>query len=87
METREQRINRHLDEHFKSNKGNFAVQAYANPDLVSSVSLSYDCRRRENINPKWIALYILRTEPAVQYVDYGTTVYTRNTLRRAGHKI
>lgn len=79
-------INANLDKHFKSNNGNFMVTRFLNPEMSDWVSLSYDCRRTPNISPKWVALFILRTEKAVNVVSYGAWIFTRDTLGRT-HKI
>lgn len=85
---RAEHLNRRIDKHFKSNKGNWKVEDYLGKELKSSVCLTYDAMRGfPKIASKWVALFILRNEPSVEFVDFGTTIYTRNTLRRAGMKI
>ena len=83
-----EKINAALDKHFKSNKGNWQAEAYANPDMKDYVNISWDCRRNEgNIRPVHVALFILRSENEVNVVIYGTWIFTRSTLRGAGFKI
>lgn len=82
------RINIGLDNHFKSNKGNWQAEGYVNPDMKDCLSIGWDCLRNTgNIRPAWVALFILKNEPSINYVYYGTYVFTRSTLRMAGYKI
>lgn len=83
-----ERINQALDKHFKSNKGNWQAEAYANPEMKDCVHIGWDCMRNEgNIRPIHVALFILRQEGDINYVFYGTWTFTRSTLRRGGYKI
>lgn len=83
-----EKINAALDKHFKSNKGNWQAEAYANPEMKDYVSIGWDCLRNTgNIRPVHVALFILRSEKDVNVVIYGTWIFTRSTLRRGGYKI
>lgn len=82
------RINAELDRHFKSNKGNWSVDfngTYNQGKGIVCLKLA-DIWSRTIIAPANVALHILRSEPEVRTVLWGTWVFTRDTLRRAGHK-
>jgi hypothetical protein len=84
-----ERINENLDKHFKSNNGNWRVDfviAYNPCKGVVSLKLS-DIWGRTRIAAKNVALFILRSEPEVRIVVYDTWVFTRASLRGAGHKV
>ncbi len=83
-----ERINAELDRHFKSNKGNWSADfngSYYNR-IEGIVCLHLADIWRTRIAPAMVALHILRSEPEVRTVLYGTWVFTRDTLRDAGHK-
>ena len=87
---RTERINKAIDEHFKSNRGNWKAEGYANPELKDHLCISYNPMRYTGkgfIQPRHIALFILRTEKDVNYITYGAWIFTRTTLRAAGFKI
>ena len=81
------RINAGLNKHFKSNHDAWWVNnefAENSGHITLHRGIGGD-----RIDPKWVALYIFRTEPSVQFIhnNYGGWVYTRRTLRNAGYKI
>lgn len=80
-----ERINANLDKHFKSNNGAWWVnnEPYTNPKYIT-LHRGYGGDR---IDPRLVALYILRTEKSVGYVMTSQCCYTRESLRRAGNKI
>lgn len=81
-----ERINAELDRHFKSNKGNwFAKPEYPSDDSTIRIDLQ-NIWGETKVAPWMIALHILRTEPEIRTVLWGTWVFTRDTLRGAGHK-
>lgn len=85
------RINENLDKHFKSNKGNWwASQGFYDNDDKVTIRIR-DMWGRTKVSPKFVALYILRTEPTIKFVTYDagwdTWVYTRETLRWGGHNV
>ena len=81
---RTERINADLDQHFKSNKGAWWV---SNAIYAPGTVRLHQGIGGDKIDPRWIALRILRREPSVHIVASGTWLFTRETLRGAGHKI
>lgn len=79
------RINENLDKHFKSNNGAWWV---SDATYHENQVVLYHGKGGERIDPKWVAAYILRTEPSVNIVHWkaGGTAYTRTTLSWAGFK-
>ena len=84
-----ERINAELDRHFKSNGGNWfakpAYDSYYNKDDKVRIDLR-NIWGETKVAPWMVALHILRTEPGVRMVLWGTWIFTRETLRDAGHK-
>ena len=88
----EKRINEGLDRHFKSNRSNWVAEIregyYYRYGIVEIRERALFPGRTPRA---WqIARYILRTEKDINKVLTGgfiTWVFTRETLRRAGHKV
>lgn len=83
-----ERINADLNKHFKSNHDAWWVSnAFNSPKML----YLHHGVGANKINPKWIALRILRREPSVSIIHnvcgWDSWVYTRETLRRGGFKI
>lgn len=82
------RINDDLNKHFKSNHHVWWVSNGFNEPGTIYLNRGIG---GDKINPKWIALRILRTEPSVKIIHnacgWDTWIYTRETLRGAGFKI
>ena len=82
-----ERINAGLNRHFKSNRDAWWVnnEGCTRSDIVTL----HRGHGGDRIDPRWVALYILRTEPSVKTVHYAMacTIYTRESLRWAGYKI
>jgi hypothetical protein len=83
-----ERINAGLDKHFKSNKGNWVADwSYPELEIEDKVTIRLrDLWGRTKVAPKFVALYILRSEPQIEMVLWGTWIFTRASLRWAGHK-
>lgn len=79
-------INQAIDGHFKSNKGNFAVEGYASPWMNHTLCLSAVNYLGVCVRPIHVALFVLRNFPDVERIFYGTWIFTRETMRRGGHK-
>ena len=79
------RINDAINAHFKSNHDAWWVNNdnWRDPH---SITLHHGIGG-DNINPVWVALFIMRTEPSVNFIYTSQSCYTRSTLRRAGYKI
>jgi hypothetical protein len=79
-------LNLTINRHFKSNNRNWIAKV---ADVPRFVIIEKDERFPNSPLASNVALFILRNYPEVEYVlvpQFGMT-YTRNTLRRAGHKI
>ena len=79
-------INWAINNHFKSNNRNWIVKG---PDSSRFVIIEKDERFPNSPLASNVALFILRNNPDINYVlapQLGM-VYTRDTLRRVGHKI
>lgn len=82
------RINKDLNEHFKSNHHAWWVSnGFKEPGVI----YLHRGIGGDKIDPRWIALRILRREPSVRAIHnvcgWDSWVYTRETLRWAGYKI
>lgn len=79
------RINANLNKHFKSNNDAWWVSNSLTDKRQVELHRGYG---DDKINPKWVAAYILRTEPTIDIVHFvgGCTAYTRTTLSWAGIK-
>jgi len=80
-------INKSIDQHFKSNNGNWMVESYANPEMSNWLQLSRDYRRENKIDARWVALHIFRKFPSVTTVCCENWIFTPYSLRAAGFKI
>ena len=81
-----EKINWEINNHFKSNNRNWIARA---TDVPRFVIIEKDERFPNTPLASNVALFILRSNPEVEYVlapQIGAA-YTRDTLRRAGHKI
>ena len=79
-------INWAINNHFKSNNRNWIVKG---TDSSRFVIIEKDERFPNSPLASNVALFILRNNPDINYVlapQLGM-VYTRDTLRRVGHKI
>lgn len=81
-----EKINSAIDKHFKSNKGNYQVDRYANPEMADWLSLSRDCRRTPGVDARWVCVFIFRNYSDIQVITIGTWIFTRSTLNRAGSR-
>lgn len=79
-------INQAIDNHFKSNKGNFAVEGYASPWMNKDLCLSAVHYLGVCIRPVHVALFVLRNYPEIEAIHYGTWIFTRSSMRLAGRK-
>jgi len=81
-------INSAIDRHFPSNKGAFKVGDYAGKDMKPFMYMDCYCPNRDlRIAPVWVALFVLRNYPDVEYIKYYDRIFTRETLRRSGRKL
>lgn len=80
------KINWAINNHFKINNRNWIARATNVPRFVI---IEKDARFPNTPLASNVALFILRNNPEIEYVlapQIGTS-FTRDTLRRAGHKI
>lgn len=79
-------INWAINNHFKSNNRNWIAKA---SDVPRFLIIEKDERFPNSPLASNVALFILRNNPEIEYVlapQIGMS-FTRDTLRRAGHKI
>lgn len=80
------KINWAINNHFKSNNRNWIAKA---SDVPRFLIIEKDERFPNSPLASNVALFILRNNPEIEYVlapQIGMS-FTRDTLRRAGHKI